>query len=252
MIQVDHVISGALALAAAIPAGIWLGRWIFGFRTRPRLLVSLIIGLVALGIVAWVALGTLAIAYLKSDSIPSAIASTPTSTQTEGPKLDRYYSANEKEKLAEIIATVMGILNSEGLGIAADTYEAAEEPKVAPSKASLQALLTRVDGARRRSSQIHQAIWDELVVKNQANFAVLAKLFGDRTAITNFQLACNEYYNAYESFIAMFDQLGGEERGRVENIIWPQRQKLRAASDDWRNWIIRRQSDIDVLRQALR
>jgi hypothetical protein len=172
---------------------------------------------------------------------PSASPST-----TEAP---RFYSTAEKEELANRIASIYQIMNSEMLELS-EQWNVAHSHSL-DSKSDAEQFLKEIDALRTRMLDAHKRLWQDSVNGNPNFSGELRKLVAEDPAFLKLEIAIRNFRDGVALYSQTYDYLTPILRAQFVQVLRPFQGALFETADDFKKWTYQTNDRIAERRKSL-
>ena len=250
----EHYAKAALGFGVGMPAGLIGGtfHWWKGRLSQPvqrmAVPVAMVLGLIGLILVFFYVAGP-DIYRRATMPIASAPISVPTTSLGPPPMSQRYYSAAEKEELANRISTTYQVLNSDMLELAEQWLGVYSHAFA--SKQDAEQFLKEIDALHVKTLTAHKKLWQDTVNGNP-NFSIeLRKLIAEDAAFPKLENAIGNFINGVSLYFLTYDYLPPLLRTQLAQLLRPFQGALFEASSELKKWVYQSNDRITERRKSL-
>lgn len=186
--------------------------------------------------------------HTHSFGFAEALRPQPASAPT-AEKQGRYYSAAERDELANRIATIYQIVNSDMLEIG-EQWLAIYSHNIT-SKSEAEQLLNEIDALNVRSLNVHKKLWQDTVNGNPNFSDELRKLVAEDPAFSKLVTSIGNFRDGVSFYYLSYDSLTPTLRLQFIQLLRPFRGSLFEAASDLKKWVYQTNERIKARRQSL-
>lgn len=150
----------------------------------------------------------------------------------------RYYSASEKEDIADAIYKISKHTNSDGITLANTVRMISNSLQPGFTKERIEEMMQQADSSRELVVGLQQGIWDNLINKSPASIIPdLQDVAGSDKPLRDIGTAINNISGGLATLERISNLLDQNHLYEAEEMLHPQRQILYDTSEGIRGWV---------------
>jgi hypothetical protein len=175
--------------------------------------------------------------------------SVPTNPSPAFPETPRFYSAAEKEELANRISAIYRLLNGDMLELAEQWFVVSTHNF--RSKEDAEQFLKDLNALQVRTLAVNKKLWEDEVNGNPNFSAELRRLIAEDAPISKLESAIGNLMNGASLYFLMFDSLSPTFRDQFAQLLRPFQGEIFEGSTNLKKWVYETNERITEKRKSL-
>jgi hypothetical protein len=259
MILVDHVISGILAIVAAAPTGIWVGRWALTQKQRPKVLSTVVYGLIGIGVLCFAALAVIAVVSLREQATVAATPAAPTPAPKANPTpserrsilaASRFYSRADREQVADALSAIEAAYKYPGMDVSRETQEIVQPVGSVPWD-QLDILIERMTGQKAKAQKIETDMGEAR--QRYINFhSEIDLLTMNRHLLSQFIRGIEQFTNVMRAYRRFAPEARDNDGNNLGAVLMGAREDFNRSKHGFQQWMQELDRGIEATRAELK